>query len=268
MALWTPGDIATALWLDAADPSTLFDATSGGSLVAADGAVARWEDKSGNGRHVTQATSGARPLRKTSIQNGRDVIRLDGTDDKLQRAAFVPNTFTAFVVAKRQDIANATKWIAFSQNDRTNNTGRLIFYTERSSGSIVGAVQVGTFASRTGTLTGTFAIFAADRNGTAANIHRDGSSTSGTTGSATIQAVDFVVGANDTTALADFADLDIGEIIIVSGVQATADRQIVEGYLAHRWGLAGSLPNDHPYKNAAPGASQTRRRRDLGGYGL
>ena len=28
--------------------------------------------------------------------------------------------------------------------------------------------------------------------------------------------------------------------------------QEVEGYLAHKWGLEGSLPADHPYKNATP----------------
>jgi hypothetical protein len=32
----------------------------------------------------------------------------------------------------------------------------------------------------------------------------------------------------------------------------TADRQRVEGYLAHKWGLTANLPADHPYKNAAP----------------
>jgi hypothetical protein len=62
-------------WYDASDASTLYDATSGGSLVAADGAVARWEDKSGNARHATQATSGDRPLRKAAVYGGRDTLR-------------------------------------------------------------------------------------------------------------------------------------------------------------------------------------------------
>jgi hypothetical protein len=25
-----------------------------------------------------------------------------------------------------------------------------------------------------------------------------------------------------------------------------------EGYLAHKWGLTGSLPSNHPYKNTQP----------------
>jgi hypothetical protein len=75
------------LWLDAADATTLFDATTGGSLVAADGTVARWEDKSGNNRHATQATSGSRPTRKASVQGGRDLLRFDGSDDFLSIAS-------------------------------------------------------------------------------------------------------------------------------------------------------------------------------------
>jgi hypothetical protein len=60
---FSPLSLSPALWLDASDASTLFDATTGGSLVAADGAVARWEDKSGNARHATQATLSLRPER-------------------------------------------------------------------------------------------------------------------------------------------------------------------------------------------------------------
>lgn len=88
-----------ALWLDASDSSTLYDATSGGSLVAADGTVARWEDKSGNNRHATQATSGNRPIRKTSIKNSKDVLLFDGSNDYMSTVAFGGNqTWTRFIV--------------------------------------------------------------------------------------------------------------------------------------------------------------------------
>jgi hypothetical protein len=32
----------------------------------------------------------------------------------------------------------------------------------------------------------------------------------------------------------------------------TGERQRLEGYAAHKWGLAGSLPGGHPYKSAPP----------------
>lgn len=54
------------LWLDAADSSTLFDATAGGSLVSVGGTVARWQDKSGNNRHAIQGTVNNRPIKNGS----------------------------------------------------------------------------------------------------------------------------------------------------------------------------------------------------------
>jgi hypothetical protein len=91
------------LWLDAAAPETLFDATTGGSLVAADGAVARWADKSGNNRHFTQATSGKRPIRKTNQQNGLDALLFDGSNDFLEGGDYIngQSGLTIFCVLKR-----------------------------------------------------------------------------------------------------------------------------------------------------------------------
>ena len=43
----------------------------------------------------------------------------------------------------------------------------------------------------------------------------------------------------------------IGEIIIINSVE-DSDRQKIEGYLAHKWGLTANLPADHPYKSNAP----------------
>jgi hypothetical protein len=62
---WAPGDAAVALGVlfDPSDISTLWKDTAGTTPVTADGdLVARMNDKSGNGFHVIQATSGARPI--------------------------------------------------------------------------------------------------------------------------------------------------------------------------------------------------------------
>lgn len=75
------------LALDASIATSLYDATSGGSLVAADGAVARWEDQSGNGFNVTQSTAGARPARRVASMNGNDSLQFDGGDLLAQSAA-------------------------------------------------------------------------------------------------------------------------------------------------------------------------------------
>jgi len=40
--------------------------------------------------------------------------------------------------------------------------------------------------------------------------------------------------------------------VVIQSAAGTATRQLIEGYFAHRWGLEGSLPGDHPYKTDPP----------------
>lgn len=60
-------------WYDATQG--LFNATSGGAAVTTNGgAIARWEDSSGNGRHLTQGTSSLMPTLLTANRNGKNVV--------------------------------------------------------------------------------------------------------------------------------------------------------------------------------------------------
>jgi len=108
---FSPPDISgLQLWLDAT--TGLFDATSGGSAVTTDGsAVARWEDQSGNARHFTQGTSNNRPVLKTSIQNSKNVVRFDGSNDNMTGSndlQFAPPVSMFCVVSKRGGTAYQT----------------------------------------------------------------------------------------------------------------------------------------------------------------
>jgi hypothetical protein len=91
-------------WWDGSDPATLFDATSGGSLVAASGTVGRWEDKSGNGRHATQGNGNSRPVRSVAAFNGRDALDFDGANDFLALSSTIEtvNGASIFMVAKKR----------------------------------------------------------------------------------------------------------------------------------------------------------------------
>lgn len=55
-------------------------------------------------------------------------------------------------------------------------------------------------------------------------------------------------------------DGEIAEVVCYQGNIAEADRQKVEGYLAHKYGLAGKLPSTHPYRNVVPGGSYSSGR--------
>lgn len=266
MSLWTPSDTTTAIWLDAADASTLFDATTGGSLVAADGTIARWNDKSGAGINVIQSSSTLRPVRKTAVQNGLDVVRLDGSNDILtfgSSTLFRNVSYAAIYVVRKINVSPVVNppWIVGVETatsgflraaldlNRGNTTkygsgGRRLdgdsFQSVQSSASYGTAgfeVQCAEFLYSVATLRNVI-------NGTI-----DGSTTSFQTSGSTSNSnsAQLNVGGNPYGNV--FFGGDIGEVIIS---YISADREKLEGYLAWKWGLQNSLPVGHPYKNAAP----------------
>lgn len=60
-----------AVWLDPSDAA---------SITASGGAVSQVNDKSGNGRHFTQSSAGAKPATGAHTQNGLNVLDFDGGD--------------------------------------------------------------------------------------------------------------------------------------------------------------------------------------------
>jgi hypothetical protein len=274
MALWTPADITTALWLDAADSSTLFDAVSGGSTPAADGAVARWEDKSGNARHATQSSSGSRPQRKTSLFNSLDSIRFDGSDDILLMDFGGSTSQPVYVFAATRKNGNPADvngrvFHSSSSNSGESNVFLPLAALGASSGPIAGNYvwNFGSNVNSSAAFGSTHAIYATLASGSGSVIFRNGtSSTTANPGTNALQRY-CSIGGRHHDGLRNYNG-DISEIIIVSAATATEDRQIIEGYLAHKWGLAGSLPSDHPYKNIPPGFVPIRRRRSRSGGGV
>jgi hypothetical protein len=51
---------------------------------------------------------------------------------------------------------------------------------------------------------------------------------------------------------ADYLNGIIYELIIYNKTLSKDERQLIEGYLAHKWGLTSHFPNEHPYKFLAP----------------
>ena len=264
MPAWTPASITTALWLDASDASTLYDATSGGSLVAADGAVARWQDKSGNARHVTQSTVGSRPLRKTSIQNSLDVVRFDGSNDGMDSGAsdILRNvSWGAIYCVRKITAVSGTPWLIGVGTNAAATTVRALMDINRGGTSKCGSggrrLDADSFQSVQGATTystSAFQLQVAVFNHSATTLQVrlngsvDGQSTSFQTAGSTSDTVSagINIGANPGAA---WFNGDIAEIIVAS---SAADSEKIEGYLAWKWGLQTSLSSDHPYRYAQP----------------
>lgn len=241
-------------WWDASDSATLFDATTGGSTVAADGGVARWEDKSGNGRHWFQATSGHRPARKTSVRNSRDVIRLDGSDDRMQSSASTPaswrwtditalNTWSAFAVARAASIWTNGAGNNVNTNQQlvgeTGSSNTAFFF--RSAGLVGGFVFGNNFSFQPVTASYTagdwkaFSLVFDTGSEFAARVN-GGSAGTVTSPSSPLFPGDFPWLGFTGNGGAYF-DGDIAEIIFYNVALSATDREAVESYLMDKWAI-------------------------------
>ena len=264
------------LWLDASDAGSLYDATSGGSLVAADGGVARWEDKSGNGRHATQSTAGSRPARKTAIQGGKDVLRFDGSDDFFtipsSTAAFKflhDGDSTVFVVMKPGTSANpghgrytlvsnirdgGSERVGFEINHRDSDPSTENDFVDLQVFKGVGGNYPIYSSNNNFYPSGSFAVVSAVLNpqdatsGNRVALRRNGGNLS--TANSPLGANQAVSTSNADQDLnisrrpggnfaADgFVNGDYAEIIMYDSALSSGDREAVESYLLAKWGIS------------------------------
>lgn len=216
---WTPAQITTAVWLDAADTSTI---TLNGSTVS------QWSDKSGNGRNVAQATAANQPTYATTGLNGKPVLTFDGVDDFVGSGIAAQTGFFITVLAPgARDYGGALGFNAKHGILREGTTNVLYFSTANMFPS--------TSARRNGALS---TVLGAANS---AAIFSQG----GTESSRTLVLGRDVAGGNPD-------NCNIAEVVLLSIDPSTDTRQRLEGYLAWKWGLQADLPVDHPYKNTPP----------------
>ena len=223
------------LHLDAADSATMFDATSGGSLVSANGGVARWQDKSGNARHATQSTSSKRPVRKTNQQNGLDALQLDGANGCFGISMSLGASNWTYFFAVRPATSSSNNNVRYLFD---SETGRLIV-AQHASGSYnsVGffdgtwkEVALATTASQVLT-------YKLDSSGTNARIYRNGVAV-GSAASYTQKSIDGAVGLFSAYDQAGGrADGLVYEVLLYNSALSDANRALVENYLIAKWGI-------------------------------
>ena len=241
---WTPAQIITSLWLDAADASTITIATG----------VSQWNDKSGNGRYFSQATAGNQPVYSTSALNGKNVVAFTGSNDHFMTAASVlPSGSTA----------GSIFWVQTTEADPSTNSNNLGSLISKDWG---GALYDNHFPYTDSNIY--FAGFSTSRpnvgNPSPSLVNPRILSHESTNGSVAfyIDGSSFFTSASNTfsnpattkrlgQASSKFTG-QVAELIVLGNIPTTTERQLIEGYLAHKWGLTSSLPNGHPYKNAAP----------------
>lgn len=222
-----------ALWLDADDAST-FSYSSGSS-------VSQWNDKSGNGRNFTQATTSAQPIRQSSMQGGKPGLNMatGGTGRWIANSSydFASSAFTVFAVCD----FNGSNFPAMIGR---NSTGALQMGARDSSANYA--------ISRIGQATTSSNLVPTGSNGDVIVFKSSGISSgnisvdlykNGTAGSAALTLGSLGAGnktilgaSNDGAADIFGTDGYICEVIIYPSQLSDVNRNLVEAYLKTKWG--------------------------------
>jgi hypothetical protein len=249
MADWTPALLSTSslkLFL-AADLNA--DQTAGAKTV--------WTDSSGNGNDVAAGNlASTDPALVTAELNGLPVFRFNGNNyfDTEGDIGVAGNQFGVFFVVKTSldkddhwtsrdpvDAAFSTRivngWRSMNTFDELENESYVLYTDAIDDSAWHVHAEVWNTTSSVGTMDGLVNI-----------VDVFGDMVSADLSSGLTIAWDLVAGNTNSFSLVG----DVAEFIVMRGAVTEEGREVMEGYLAHKYGLDGNLPVGHPYASVAP----------------
>ena len=247
---WTPGLLSGVnLWVDAADASTITTGTDSGLTV-----VTQWADKSGSGNTMTRGLSvGPAYQSGTSAAaiNGLAVLTTSTLVDRFLNtsSAILSPTFDVYAVTRSPGGSS----MAFAQAIVGAQNRTFLYQNDPSIPNRLGGIQVNTSSQIvTGTASNTLPhVFGWSKTASSGTVQMsmDGSTILAGPLTGTPQNVGFSIGGvSNLRSAATYAEA----IVTGSSNLAAADRELVEGYLAWKWGQTTNLAASNPYKSAVP----------------
>lgn len=227
---WTPAPLSKEGWWDSSDLN---------SIISSGGDVSQWNDLSGNGNHLVQATGANQPKTGTRTLGGLNAIDFDGVDHFMDvtYGATITQPNTIFAVAQ-SDVATGQQYIMGG----VDATDRNILIMNATP---VWDLYAGTDLPGGSADTSPHA-FGGVFDGVSSELFVDGlSQATGDVGAG--DSAGLTVGRRYATPFRYWNGI-ICELIVIDGTLSTADRQNVEGYLAWKWGFEINLPSEHPYR--------------------
>jgi hypothetical protein len=209
--------------------------------------VSQWNDKSGNGANLSNASSN--PTYQINQIAGLPGLVFAGSNWLSGSYTYATQT-TAFVVYTTTSTTNLGRLIDVNSNGYGNigapwapNTDCLLW--------LGGAGLSTTRTPQTGAR-----VYGCIFNGASSQIWRNGSQETtvyDTTYGQPANANGTVIGVGGLGLYANQYFIgSVGEIVLFKAILTTAQRQQVEGYLAWKWGLLNNLPSNHPYRLIKP----------------
>lgn len=224
-------------WWDASDTST---------ITSSAGAVSQWDDKSGRGNHLVQATAANQPATGSATQNGLNIIRFDGTNDRLIRNPFSLDTYACTIAfVARENADNGGGFVvpySIGANDYSdpgcltiNASTNSSLHMESANAGVIGASISGTGATPLGAYalvkTGPWAAFF--RNNT--QWLNSGAATHSTTPGNSLQLLVGVRWVTET--YTNHLNGDMMEIVAVGRPIMPGELSALMRYLTIKWGI-------------------------------
>jgi len=221
-----------AIWLDANDASSF--SLSGNTITS-------WNNKVGTTHNFNQKSGD--PSRLAS-GNGMSVVNFDGNDQLWTNDSFAPQNYTMLSIAR---------------------------YTGGQNGRVIGSKDINYLFGFWNNETDVFHFNSWLHNGTKTydtRWHLHAATQTGLDKGNTW--TDFQQGANEGTGshdstwwpgkislgawqnLSETSKGEVAELVVFNEVLSTTDRQKIESYLAHKWGLSSNIPSSHPFKSTSP----------------
>jgi hypothetical protein len=238
-APFTPTQISGCqLWLDAADTSSY--RLSGANLTS-------WSDKSGTGKTISFSGT---PTYKAKATGNLPSIVFNST--------MLTTTFSSTFGSG--DVAYFAVWIQYTNNSGIVMTlggtttpglgmgcnGQYNFFEWGVAGAesdyaFTGSITFNRYVVQSGTIRSNAMLCSVNGySGTAATSSQPQTSTTFNIGSATSVGSGYAING------------EIAEVLVYVGTISTTQQQQIEGYLAWKWGLQGSLNPSHPYATVNP----------------
>ena len=248
-APFTPTSVGNvALWLDALDTSTI--TISGSNLT-------QWRDKSSSARALTPISSTA--FQYVNTFNGSLPAVFRNGVSSTDRIAQIDSGFT---------LNNPATIFAVFQNTDSVATVRAVFWATQGgnqtylyafNNNLIISSGAGSTFSGTGLSANTNQIITMATGASSTVLYQNG----GVNGAGSTVSPSSTVNISGATITGNLGIGGLGgndfswngffsEFIIVNAALSTAQRQQIEGYLAWKWNLVGSLPTNHPYFSLKP----------------
>lgn len=208
-----------------------YDVSQAAGVTTGTGGISSLNDLSGNGRHLTQATSTKRPALTAAGQNGLNVATFDGVDDFMTVAWSRLQPFSFFAALKmRSNPAGSSCLIGFGAYSAPPEA---IVYDNSSARTNI-RLYFGAGVGNLSLADGLFCSLYGVVNSTSSLISKNGTETSGSAGGN--QAIAITLGDSSDEGTVNAA-ITVGELIVIAAAASADVRAQINSYLRGKWGI-------------------------------